>query len=319
MLTANPEKKRRITKGAAHWGAPLLRLVLQAMAIGEQFGREVGGQVDGTAEEAEDGGTAARHGGIDGSEVVESLLDGCNLGVQDEDALLEVVHQLLAPRLYGLADDVVATFGGLRGGDEREGFLRRHRDVGTDYGDMVARQVEVYGLQPLADAFGVGGSAEDEEGAVGAKAGSIAYHLVVAEPQGEHLVQQADGVGAVAGATPHARLCGYALEEVGVDAWHLLKVLLQQVVGAHDEVALLVALDADIRDLDVAVDGRRELRVHDGEFQCVADGHGVKHGFKVVVSVRTPLYHVQPQVDFCYWKCYHAAKVEKNNEIQATG
>lgn len=41
---------------------------------GEDVGREVGFERYGSTEQAEDGRAAARHGGIDGTEVVELLL-----------------------------------------------------------------------------------------------------------------------------------------------------------------------------------------------------------------------------------------------------
>ena len=205
--------------------------------------------------QTEDGRAAARHGSIDGPQAVERLLDGAYLWMQGEDALLEVVHQLLAPRLNGLEDDVAAVLHGFPWLNQRKSFFRRHGNVGAYHGDVVVREVQLYGLQPLTDAFGVGRPAEDEERTVGTQPCGVVCHPGVIESQGEHLVQQTDGVGAVAGAAAHAGLGRYGLVQMGVYAGHLSEVLLQQLVGSDDEVLLLVALDADIRHLDVAVGG----------------------------------------------------------------
>ena len=72
----------------------------------------------GILEDAEDGGAAARHGGVESSEVVEPLLDGCYVGVECKNALLEIVEKLAAPGFYGLHDDVAAVLLRTAGRDE---------------------------------------------------------------------------------------------------------------------------------------------------------------------------------------------------------
>ena len=74
----------------------------------------------GFLEDAEDGGAAAGHGCVDGTEIVELLLDGSYLRVECKDTLLEVIGQFVAPGLNGLHDDVAAAFCWLRGLNERE-------------------------------------------------------------------------------------------------------------------------------------------------------------------------------------------------------
>ena len=208
----------------------------------------MGGEGDGFAEETEDGAAGAGHGGVDGTETVETVLDGANLGMEGEDALLEVVDELVAPRLDGLHDDVAAALRGTMGTDEGEGLLGGDGDVGTDDADVVVAEVEGDGLQTLADALGIGWLREDEEGAVGTQTGSILLHLRGGEAELELLVEEPYHVGAVAGAAAHAGLCGYGLVETDADGRQRGEVVLQEVVGADDEVALGVALDGDAGD-----------------------------------------------------------------------
>ena len=72
----------------------------------------------GILEDAKDGGAAAGHGGIDGTKIVEPLLDGFYFWVEGKDALLEVVGQFVAPGLYGLQDDVATALCWLHRFDE---------------------------------------------------------------------------------------------------------------------------------------------------------------------------------------------------------
>lgn len=96
---------------------------LELVAIGEHVG-EVLSDVNGLMEESEDGTAGTGHGGVDGTEVVESLLDGTDLGVDGEDAALKVVGEQVAPRLDGLHDDIAAADLRTGRGDEQEGFFR---------------------------------------------------------------------------------------------------------------------------------------------------------------------------------------------------
>ena len=88
-------------------------------------------------------------------------------------------------------------------------------------------------------------------------------------------------------------------------ARQLRKVLLQQLIGPHDEIALFVALNHKIGHLQVAIDSRREQLVHRLHFKRVGDGHRIEHGLKVMIAVRPALYHVQAQIDLAVRKGDH--------------
>ena len=83
------------------------------------------------------------------------------------------------------------------------------------------------------------------------------------------------------------------------------EVMLQEVVGTHHEVTLLIAVNMDVRHLQVTVDSRRKLFIHFEHLKGVADGYGVEDGLEVVVTVWASLNDVKPQVDFCDRFCYH--------------
>jgi hypothetical protein len=76
------------------------------------------------------------------------------------------------------------------------------------------------------------------------------------------------------------------------------EVLLQEVVGLYDEVLLLVAVDMEVGDFQVTVDWRGERLVHGKNLEGVGDGNGVEYGLKVVITVRSALYDVEPEIDF---------------------
>ena len=76
-------------------------------------------------------------------------------------------------------------------------------------------------------------------------------------------------------------------------ARHLWEVLLQQVVGPHHQVALLVALDMDICHLQVTVKGRGERLVHHLHLQCILQFYGKKYGFQIVIAVWSAFYDIQ--------------------------
>ena len=79
-------------------------------------------------EDAEHATATAAHLGIDGSKVVELLLQRTNGRMEGEDGLLEVVGQFIAPCLNGLPDDVTAAFQRLARRDLGKG-------VTSGYGD----------------------------------------------------------------------------------------------------------------------------------------------------------------------------------------
>ena len=88
-------------------------------------------------------------------------------------------------------------------------------------------------------------------------------------------------------------------------ARHIRKILLQQVVGTHHQVALLVAVDMDVRHLQVAIVLRGELGAHLLHIECIEQGHGEEHRLQVVITISTLLDNVQTEIDLCYRKCYH--------------
>ena len=62
-----------------------------------------------------------------------------------------------------------------------------------------------------------------------------------------HAIQQGDHITTIAGTATHACLRGNAFIEMGVQTWERGEVLFQQLIGAHHEVALFVAVDVDVR------------------------------------------------------------------------
>ena len=81
--------------------------------------------------------------------------------------------------------------------------------------------------------------------------------------------------------------------------------MLQQIVGPHHEVALLVALDGNVCHFQVAVVGRWKCLIHLLHLKGIFQRNGIEDGFQIVVTVGTLLYDVEPQVDLGYWECYH--------------
>ena len=224
--------------------------------------------------------------------------------MQGEDALLEVVDEFCGPGVDGLADDVAAVLGGEVGTDAGESLLCGNGNIGTNDGDVPAAQVEVDVFELFANALGVAGTALDEEGAVGAEPRGVLHHLLLGEMECELVVEQAYHVGAVAGAAAHAGLGGDGFVEVGVAAGHGGVVGLQGVVGADDEVVLLVA-GVEITYFQVAINFRGECGVHSYYFEGVLNGHGIEDGLEVVVAVGALFHYVQAQVYFRNGECNH--------------
>ena len=135
----------------------------------------------------------------------------------------------------------------------RESLLGRHGDVWSYHSDIPSFQAQRYGLHLLANALSIAGLALDEEGAVGSQSGSIAYHLLIAQSQLEHLVQQRNHVGTIARTTTHTSLRGNSLPKVRVNSGQSRAVLFQQFVCPHHQVPLLVALNHDVRHFQVAI------------------------------------------------------------------
>jgi hypothetical protein len=88
-----------------------------------------------------------------------------------------------------------------------------------------------------------------------------------------------------------------------VHARQVWEIGLQQIISPYHEVTLLVALDVDVGDLEVAIYGTGELLVHGEHLEGIADGDRIEHGFEIVVTVGATLYDVETKIDFSYWKC----------------
>ena len=82
-----------------------------------------------------------------------------------------------------------------------------------------------------------------------------------------------------------------------MNARQLGEVLLQQLIGANNQVFLFVALNQEVRHLQVAIDQRGEPGIHWLHLKGIRDGHGIEHGLKVMVTVRPALHHVQTQIN----------------------
>ena len=139
--------------------------------------------------------------------------------------------------------------------DERKGLACGHWDIGTYQREIPSLKVEIDGLKLLANTLGIARAIENEESTVGTQTGCIVDHLLIGKTEIKHLVEQGDHKAAIAAATTHTSLCGYALIEMGVDARQSREVGLQQIVGTHHKIALLVAFDIDISNLQVAING----------------------------------------------------------------
>jgi hypothetical protein len=83
------------------------------------------------------------------------------------------------------------------------------------------------------------------------------------------------------------------------------EVLLQQVVGTYYEILLFIAVNHDVRHLQVTVYGRRKLLVHRKHLKGVADRDGIEDGLQVVVTVWTALNDVKSEVDLADRMSYH--------------
>lgn len=161
------------------------------MALGELEGK-------GMAGDGEKSTSATGHGCVDGSLLIERVLDAGKLWMEREDASLKVVGQLMAPGGDRLPDDVAAALGRLLGCDEREGVASGDGDGRFDDDEVVGTEVDADGCELLADALCIGWLRLDEEGAVGSECGSKGDKLLRGELELEKAVEQREGVGSVA-------------------------------------------------------------------------------------------------------------------------
>jgi hypothetical protein len=63
-------------------------------------------------------------------------------------------------------------------------------------------------------------------------------------------------------------------------------------IGLHHQILLLIALDMEVGDFQVAIDIRRELRIHRKYLQCITDRYWIEHGLKVVITIGAFLYDI---------------------------
>ena len=100
-----------------------------------------------------------------------------------------------------LAYDLTATLFGLAGMDVGVGLTGGDGDVGLHQGEVIAVEIAILPVGRLkdnADAGGKSGFSGDEESAVGSQAGSIAFHLGIADIEVVFLVEQPDHEGGIA-------------------------------------------------------------------------------------------------------------------------
>ena len=87
--------------------------------------------------EAEEGGSAAGHGGVGGSLVVESLLDGGEFRMRREDRRFEVVDEALAPFRHRPGEGFAQGYRGLGGCSLREAAVALGFLTGEEYDAFV--------------------------------------------------------------------------------------------------------------------------------------------------------------------------------------
>ena len=245
-------------------------------------------------EQAEDRTAAAAHGGVGGTEVVERLLDGADLGMRREDARLEVVAEAAAPFRHRARDDV---------GQVRLGPLGRHAGVSLARGDVgggldeqerPSFQREREGREPVADAGRKDGAFANEERTVGSEGCKPPLHFRLAQPEGELLVQLLHHVGRVAAASAQPGAGGDVLVHVNVEGGEA-ELLLHCEVDPHDEVVRRLTVDSQ-PDL---LEGVGRVGVEQGFcLERVAQRDGVENRLQIVVAVGTFLHHVEAEVDF---------------------
>lgn len=135
------------------------------------------------AEQSEQRTPAATHCRIGGTQLIESLFDGCEFGVEGEDTLLEIIDQFLFPCFYGLHDNITATLLRKIWLDACKCFFGRYGDVGSYDSHIPAAQVNVHGIEFLTDTLSIGGTVEDEDGTVCPQFGCVADQFLITEVQ----------------------------------------------------------------------------------------------------------------------------------------
>ena len=113
-------------------------------------------------EYTEDGTAATAHGCICGPQIIELLLDFCQLWMHRKDRRLEIVDKLILPGLDRLANDVAAAFRRLLRSDGSIGILGAYGDVvALHHHNVISLHVisrTAYRHQYIADTLSIAGS-----------------------------------------------------------------------------------------------------------------------------------------------------------------
>ena len=158
-------------------------------------------------EYTEDGTAATAHGCICCPQIIELLLDFCQLWMHRKDRRLEIVDKLILPGLDRLANDVAAAFRRLLRSDGSIGILGAYSDVvALHHHNVIPLHVvsrTAYRHQYIADTLSIAGSISilrvrtDEVGTVGTQLGCISLHLRNDGARYRSLEFTGDGVGAL--------------------------------------------------------------------------------------------------------------------------
>ena len=136
----------------------------------------------------------------------------------------------------------------------------------------------------VADAFGEGGTALDEEGTVSAEAGGIGFELGDGEAESEEVVEALEGEGGVGRAAAETRAEGDALVEADMHRRQVGEVGFEEAVGLEAKVVGGVGVEGEAGDSKTSSTSgtsstRRYLQV------VVEEGDGEEDGLEVVVAV----------------------------------
>jgi hypothetical protein len=92
---------------------------------------------------------------------------------------------------------------------------------------------------------------------------------------------------------------------MGVHSGQGREVLFQEVISTNHKILLLVAVDVDVGNLQVAIHWRREILIHREDFECIKDRHGIEYSLEVVIAIGPTFYDIESEVDFTDRLCYH--------------
>ena len=260
-------------------------------------------------EDAKECTAAATHLCIDGSLLIQALLDVGKFGMQGKQRFLKIVCEFVAPSLDGLSDNVATTLGWHLWDNVGKGFLRRDGNVWFDDTYIVGvKRIPwpVGRFEYLSDTRGIRRLGCNEECAVGTQSGCIALHLCIAHIQPEPLVQQTYHVSSIARATSKSCLRWYLFEEVGVDAWKVV-VLGNQGVCLDHQIVLLVTGNGNAIDFEVACSVYGKFVIHAFDFQGIGELSGIEHRLELMIPVAPLVYNIETKVNLGAGECNHIA------------